>query len=156
MNADDPRILAAAARRPWYRLLYAQVLVAIVLGVVLGDLAPGTGAAMKPLGDAFVNLIRMMIAPIIFCTIVHGIAAMGDLRKVGRVGLKALLYFEVVSTLALLIGVVVGDGLSHAVGVADDGEDGISVELLQGRDGADVFVRGDQHRERDPEQRQGE
>jgi aerobic C4-dicarboxylate transport protein len=109
MNADDPRILAAAARRPWYKLLYVQVLVAIVLGVILGDLAPGTGAAMKPLGDAFVGLIRMMIAPIIFCTVVHGIATMGDLKRVGRVGIKALAYFEVVSTVALALGLLMAD-----------------------------------------------
>ncbi len=109
MNADDPRILAAAARRPWYKLLYVQVLIAIVLGVVLGDVAPATGAAMKPLGDAFVNLIRMMIAPIIYCTVVHGIATMGDLKRVGRVGIKALFYFEVVSTVALAFGMVMAE-----------------------------------------------
>jgi len=88
MNADDPRLLTAAARRPWYRLLYVQVLIAIVIGVLLGTFAPDTGAAMKPLGDAFVNLIRMMIAPVIFCTVVHGIATMGDLGRVGRVGIQ--------------------------------------------------------------------
>ena len=109
MNADDPRILAAAARRPWYKLLYVQVLIAIVLGVILGDVAPATGAAMKPLGDAFVNLIRMMIAPIIYCTVVHGIATMGDLKRVGRVGIKALVYFEVVSTVALAVGLIMAE-----------------------------------------------
>ena len=109
MNADDPRILAAAARRPWYKLLYVQVLIAIVLGVVLGDLDPGLAVAMKPLGDAFVSLIRMMIAPIIFCTVVHGIATMGDLKRVGRVGIKALVYFEVVSTVALAVGLIMAE-----------------------------------------------
>lgn len=93
---------------PWYGLLYVQVLVAIAAGVALGHAYPGAGAAMKPLGDAFIQLIKMMIAPVIFCTVVHGIASMSDLRSVGRVGLKALVYFEVVSTLALAIGLVVG------------------------------------------------
>ena len=95
-------------RRPWYAVLYIQVLIAIALGVLVGVLAPRTGVALKPLGDAFIALIRMMIAPVIFCTVVHGIASMSDLGKVGRVGLKALLYFEGVSTLALGIGLVVG------------------------------------------------
>ena len=90
MNAEDPRLIAAAPRRPWYKLLYVQVLIAIAFGVVLGTVAPQTGAAMKPFGDAFVNLIRMMIAPVIFCTVVHGIATMGDLGRGGRVGIKAL------------------------------------------------------------------
>ncbi|MGI4769656.1 MAG: dicarboxylate/amino acid:cation symporter [Janthinobacterium lividum] len=116
MNADDPRILAAAARRPWYRLLYVQVLIAIVLGVILGDVAPQTGAAMKPLGDAFVNLIRMMIAPVIYCTVVHGIATMGDLKRVGRVGVKALVYFEVVSTVALVVGLVMAEIVQPGAG----------------------------------------
>jgi aerobic C4-dicarboxylate transport protein len=99
----------APPRAPWYRILYVQVIVAIVVGALLGWLYPGAGAAMKPLGDGFVALIRMMIAPVIFCTVVHGIGAMGDLRKVGRVGLKTLVYFEVVSTFALAIGLIVGD-----------------------------------------------
>ena len=116
MNADDPRILAAAASRPWYRLLYVQVLIAIVLGVILGALAPQTGAAMKPLGDAFVGLIRMMIAPIIYCTVVHGIATMGDLKRVGRVGIKALFYFEVVSTVALAFGLVMAEIVQPGAG----------------------------------------
>ena len=116
MNADDPRILSASARRPWYRLLYVQVLIAIVIGAVLGTVAPGTGAAMKPLGDAFVNLIKMMIAPVIFCTVVHGIATMGDLKRVGRVGIKAIVYFEVVSTLALAIGMIVAEVVRPGAG----------------------------------------
>jgi aerobic C4-dicarboxylate transport protein len=96
-------------RRPWYSILYVQVLIAIAIGVALGHYFPKTGTAMKPLGDAFIALIKMMIAPVIFCTVVHGIASMSDLRKVGRVGLKALLYFEIVSTVALAIGLVVGE-----------------------------------------------
>src|SRR5258707_9767796 len=98
-----------SARRPWYAVLYVQVLVAIAIGVLLGHFFPKTGTAMKPLGDAFIALIKMMIAPVIFCTVVHGIASMSDLKKVGRVGLKALLYFEIVSTAALVIGLLVGE-----------------------------------------------
>src|SRR3954447_17155148 len=93
-----------AHRGPFFTHLYFQVLLAIAAGVLLGHFAPATGAAMKPLGDAFVKLIRMLIAPIIFTTVVVGIARMGDLKEVGRVGLKALVYFEVVSTVALVIG----------------------------------------------------
>src|SRR6266446_1199138 len=96
-------------RRPWYTVLYLQVLIAIALGILLGHFYPETGTKLKPLGDAFINLIKMMIAPVIFCTVVHGIASMSDLKKVGRVGLKALLYFELVSTVALVIGLIVGE-----------------------------------------------
>ncbi|WP_368045404.1 dicarboxylate/amino acid:cation symporter [Pseudoroseomonas cervicalis] len=93
--------------RRWLGLLYVQVLIAIVLGVALGALYPATGAALKPLGDAFVKLIKVVIAPVVFCTVVHGIASVRDASKVGRVGLKAILYFEVVSTFALAIGLIV-------------------------------------------------
>ncbi|HEY6871882.1 MAG TPA: dicarboxylate/amino acid:cation symporter [Geobacteraceae bacterium] len=93
--------------KKFYQHLYFQVLVAISIGVLLGYLAPETGAAMKPLGEGFIKLIKMIIAPIIFCTVVSGIAGMEDMKKVGRVGAKALLYFEVVSTLALIIGLVI-------------------------------------------------
>jgi aerobic C4-dicarboxylate transport protein len=96
-------------RRPWYTLLYAQVLIAIAIGIALGHFYPDAGKEMKPLGDGFIALIRMMIAPVIFCTIVHGIASVQDLSKVGRVGVKTLLYFEVVSTAALAIGLIVGE-----------------------------------------------
>jgi aerobic C4-dicarboxylate transport protein len=91
----------------FFRSLYFQVLVGIVVGVALGAVYPNLGAQMKPLGDAFVKLIKMLIAPIIFLTVVTGIAGIGDLKKLGRVGLKALIYFEVVSTLALVIGLIV-------------------------------------------------
>jgi aerobic C4-dicarboxylate transport protein len=101
--------MTKSEHRPWYSILYVQVIVAILLGVVVGYYYPSTGVALKPLGDAFIALIRMMIAPVIFCTVVHGIASMSDLRKVGRVGAKALLYFEVVSTIALAIGLLVGE-----------------------------------------------
>src|SRR5271169_3279492 len=100
---------APAAHHPWYTILYVQVLIAIALGILLGHFFPNIAIPMKPLGDGFIALIRMMIAPVIFCTIVHGIASMRDLTKVGRVGLKTLVYFEVVSTVALAIGLVVGE-----------------------------------------------
>ncbi|HEX4597248.1 MAG TPA: cation:dicarboxylase symporter family transporter, partial [Burkholderiaceae bacterium] len=106
--------------RRWYAILYVQVLIAIALGVVLGYLYPRTGTALKPLGDAFIALIRMMIAPVIFCTVVHGIASMSNLAKVSRVGLKALIYFEVVSTAALAIGLVVGEIVKPGQGFGID------------------------------------
>lgn len=103
-------------RQPWYRILYIQVLVAIVLGVALGYFYPDAGKALKPLGDGFIALIKMMIAPAIFCTVVHGIASIGDMRKVGRIGGKTLLYFETVSTVALLIGLLVAELLHPGAG----------------------------------------
>jgi aerobic C4-dicarboxylate transport protein len=108
MDAAMPARLPAAPR-PWYTILYLQVLIAIAAGVVLGYFYPDAAKAMKPLGDGFIALIRMMIAPVIFCTVVHGIASMGDLGKVGRIGLKTLLYFEAVSTFALALGLIVGE-----------------------------------------------
>ena len=101
-------VRAAARHRPWYKILYVQVLVAIALGVAVGRFYPHLGKELKPLGDGFIALIKMMIAPVIFCTVVHGISSMGDLKRVGRVGLKALIYFEVVSTIALAVGLIVG------------------------------------------------
>ncbi len=95
-------------QRPhWYARLYVQVLIAIALGIFIGRFSPQTGIALKPLGDAFVGLIRMMIAPVIFCVIVLGIASMSDLRQFGRAGVKTLVYFEVVSTAALATGIAV-------------------------------------------------
>ena len=90
----------ARSARPWYRILYVQVLIAILLGVVVGWLWPqvATNDWVKALGDGFIKLIRMVIAPIIFCTVVSGISHIQDARKVGRVGVKALVYFEIVST----------------------------------------------------------
>jgi len=107
-------------------VLYIQVLIAIAIGIGLGHYYPSLGVQMKPLGDSFIALIRMMIAPVIFCTVVHGIASMSDLTRVGRVGLKTLVYFEVVSTAALLIGLAVGEifhpgsGFSSAIPTAVD------------------------------------
>ncbi|ABF11165.1 MULTISPECIES: dicarboxylate/amino acid:cation symporter [Cupriavidus] len=94
-------------RKPLYRSLYFQVIVAIISGVVLGHYYPTAGEAMKPLGDGFIKLIKMIIAPIIFCTVVVGIAGMEDMKKVGKTGGLALLYFEVVSSIALLLGLLI-------------------------------------------------
>ena len=91
----------------YLRLLYVQVLFAIVIGALIGHFAPEAGVALKPLGDVFIRLIRMLIAPIIFCTVVLGIAGMDNLRSVGRTGLYALGYFEIVTTLALILGLLV-------------------------------------------------
>jgi len=113
-------VVAAAPRRPWYTILYVQVLIAIALGVAIGYFDPDLGKQLKPLGDGFIALIKMMIAPVIFCTIVHGIASMGDLKKVGRVGVKTLFYFEAVSTIALVVGLLVGKLLEPGAGLSID------------------------------------
>ena len=125
----------ASRRKPWYRILYVQVLIAVLLGIIAGHywvtigellhrkgilgaatIWPGVETVFKPLGEGFIKLVKMMIGPIIFCTVVHGIASMGDLKKLGRVGLKSLFYFEVVSTLALIIGLVVVNVLKPGAG----------------------------------------
>jgi aerobic C4-dicarboxylate transport protein len=103
-----------------YQQLYFQVLAAILIGILLGYFYPETGVAMKPLGDGFIKLIKMIIAPIIFCAVGTGIAGMQELDKVGRVGIKALLYFEVVSTLALVIGLVVVHVIQPGAGMNVD------------------------------------
>lgn len=110
MTTDIP------SRKPWYSVLYVQVLIAVALGILLGHFFPDKAKALEPLGKGFINLIKMMIAPIIFCTVVHGIASIGDLKKLGRVGFKTLLYFEIVSTLALIIGLVVVNTLKPGEG----------------------------------------
>lgn len=108
-----------ASTRP-YRSLYVQVLIAIAVGVLLGHFAPQAGEAMKPLGDGFIKLIKMLIAPIIFCTVALGIAGMEDMKKVGKTGGLALLYFEVVSTLALIIGLIVVNAVRPGAGMNVD------------------------------------
>ena len=118
--ATESAKLTAAPARPFYAHLYVQVLTAIALGIWLGHFYPATGEAMKPLGDGFIKLIKMIIAPIIFVTVVHGIAAMSDMKKVGRVGLKALIYFEIVTTLALAIGLIVANLIQPGSGMNID------------------------------------
>ncbi len=113
---------ASTSRNPWYRVLYIQVIIAVALGVAIGIFWPSVGESLKPLGDGFIKLVKMMIAPIIFCTVVHGIASVGDLRKLGRVGIKSLIYFEIVSTLALVIGLIVVNVLQPGVGITPAGE----------------------------------
>jgi aerobic C4-dicarboxylate transport protein len=114
-----------AQKRPIYKSLYAQVVTAVIIGVLLGHFYPQLGADMKPLGDGFIKLIKMIIAPIIFCTVVIGIAGMEDMKKVGKTGGLALLYFEVVSTLALVVGLVIinlvepGTGMNVNVATLD-------------------------------------
>ena len=103
-------------KKPFYKILYVQVLFAIAVGVLLGVFHPELGTKMKPLGDGFIKLIKMIIAPVIFCTVVAGIAGMQDMKKIGRVGGKALLYFEVVSTFALAIGLVVANVVKPGAG----------------------------------------
>lgn len=116
--------LASAAhppkKLPWYRILYVQVLIAIALGIALGYFWPENGAAMKPLGDGFIKLVKMIIAPVIFLTVVTGIASMSNLRTVGRVVAKAMIYFLTFSTLALIIGMVVANVLQPGAGMHID------------------------------------
>src|ERR1700755_2828756 len=103
---------APIARKPLYTSLFVQVLVALLLGIVLGMAVPDFAIGLKIFSDAFLKLISMVVAPIVFCVVVHGIAGAGDLKKVGRVGVKALIYFEVMTTIALVIGLL----LAYAFG----------------------------------------
>jgi aerobic C4-dicarboxylate transport protein len=104
----------------FYKSLYAQVILAILLGIIIGFFYPEFATRLKPLGDGFIKLVKMMIAPVIFCTIVSGIAGMQDVKKVGRVGIKAIIYFEVITTLALIIGLIVINILKPGVGMNID------------------------------------
>jgi len=117
-SVATPRVPATNPKKPWYKILYVQVLLAIVLGAVLGWLFPefGKNDWVRSLGDGFVKLIRMVIAPIIFCTMVSGIAHISEVKKVGRVAVKALVYFEIVSTFALAIGLIVANVLQPGAG----------------------------------------
>src|SRR6266566_8006649 len=112
--------MASPPRKPLYTSLYIQVLVGIALGIVVGFVSPERAAAMKPLGDGFIKLVKMLIAPIVFTTVVVGIAHMGAMKDVGRIGLRTLIYFEVVSTASLLIGLVVVTLLQPGAGIGFD------------------------------------
>jgi aerobic C4-dicarboxylate transport protein len=112
--------LPASAAMKWLKILYVQVLIGIVLGVLVGLFYPETGTALKPLAEIFIKAIKMLIAPIIFCTVVSGIASMGDLKRVGRVGLTALIYFEVLTTLALVIGLLVANIAEPGAGMQSE------------------------------------
>ena len=120
-------------RQKWYKILYVQVLIAIILGVLLGYFAPDVGEAMKPLGDAFIKLVKMIIAPVIFLTVVTGIAGMSNMKQVGRVAGKAMIYFLTFSTLALIIGMVVANVLEPGAGLNID-----PATLAAGKDAAKV------------------
>src|SRR5207237_9149650 len=120
-QANPPAVPAQGKRiKPWYVQLWFQVLVAMVVGIALGHLYPDAGAKMQPLGYAFSKAIRVLIAPIIFCTVVHGISSMANMAKVGRVALKALIYFEVLTTIALIIGLVAVNIFHPGVGMNVD------------------------------------
>jgi aerobic C4-dicarboxylate transport protein len=108
------------ATQTWYRQLWVQVLLAMAIGVLLGIFRPGLGTKMQPLGDAFIKAIRMLIGPIVFCTVVHGIARMSDLARVGRVAIKAIVYFEVLTTIALIIGLAAVNLLQPGKGMNVD------------------------------------
>ena len=111
MTSHASTTIDVSQEKPWYKVLYVQVLIAIVLGALFGWLEPilATNDWVKAMGDGFIKLIKMVIAPIIFCTVVSGISHIQDARKVGRIGIKALIYFEVVSTFALVIGLAIGN-----------------------------------------------
>jgi len=114
--------ISVAPRKRWYSSLFVQLLVAIVGGIAVGWLWPAFGADLKPLADGFIKLIKMLIAPIIFCTVVIGIAHVGDLKSVGRIGVKALIYFEVVTTFALLFGLIIGNVVKPGSGFNIDAQ----------------------------------
>ena len=120
MAAMAREVTTGVPKKPLYTSLYFQVICAIVIGVLLGHFFPATGEAMKPLGDGFIKLIKMIIAPIIFCTVVVGIAGMEDMKKVGKTGGYALLYFEAVSTIALIVGLVIVNTLQPGAGMNVD------------------------------------
>jgi len=114
---NDSAVGRPSATTPWYGRLYIQVLVGIALGAAIGYFWPDAGIALKPLGDALIKMIKMAIAPIVFLTVVHGIASLGDMRKAGRIGLKTLIYFEAATTIALIFGLIVINLTQPGVGM---------------------------------------
>ena len=137
---------ATKAKQPWYKILYVQVLIAILIGGLLGSFAPqiATNEWIKALGDGFIKLIKMVIAPIIFCTVVSGISHIDDARKVGRVGIKALVYFEIVSSFALILGLVMGNlfQVGHGIANKPDGAAAVAgfVKQAEGQKTVDFFL----------------
>lgn len=113
-------VKAPAKTRPWYAQLWVQVIAAMIIGILVGHFYPQFGTKMQPLGDAFIKAIRMLIAPIIFCTVVHGIAKMADMARVGRVAIKSLIYFEIITTIALIIGLLMVNLWKPGVGMNVD------------------------------------
>jgi aerobic C4-dicarboxylate transport protein len=118
--ASLPEAPPAPRRSPLYKSLFAQVIVALAAGIVIGIAMPGPAQALKPLGDGFIKLIQMLIAPIVFCVVVSGFASAGDIRKVGRVGLKAVVYFEVMTSIALILGLVMAYAITPGAGMNID------------------------------------
>jgi aerobic C4-dicarboxylate transport protein len=119
LNTDVP-LTAPAMPLPWWRQLYIQVLIAIVIGIALGHFYPDIGQQLKPLADGFIKLVKMIIAPVIFLTVVLGIAKMGDIKKVGKIGLKSIIYFEVLTTIALILGLFVANVFAPGAGMHID------------------------------------
>ena len=113
MTADILPMTVGKKSSPLYKSLFVQVLVALLVGIVLGMYAPAFSVQLKVLSDGFLKLISMIVAPIVFCVVVHGIAGAGDLKKVGRVGVKALIYFEVMTTIALALGLILAGTLGN-------------------------------------------
>ncbi|WP_205879208.1 C4-dicarboxylate transporter DctA [Mycolicibacterium obuense] len=120
IEPPQSEMVRLATKPPWYTSLFIQLLLAIVAGILVGWLWPDIGGSLKPLADGFIKLIKMLIAPIIFCTVVLGIAHVGDLKSVGRIGVKALIYFEAVTTFALIFGLVVGNIVKPGSGFSID------------------------------------
>ena len=133
LQIDTTPLVEPPKKQKWYKILYIQVLIAIVLGILLGYFAPQVGEAMKPLGDAFIKLVKMIIAPVIFLTVVTGIAGMSNMKRVGRVAGKAMIYFLTFSTLALIIGMIVANVLQPGAGLNID-----PATLHAGKDAAKV------------------
>lgn len=136
VTADSAPGGALRAPTPWYRVLYVQVLIAIVLGVLVGALFPGlaTNEWIKAMGDGFIKLIKMVIAPIIFCTVVSGIAHIQEAKKVGRIAVKALIYFEIVSTFALALGLIVGNLVRPGAGFGGAAANADAIKQYVGSD----------------------
>src|SRR4029078_9131275 len=113
-------VTTARARRPLYKDLSLQILVAMLLGALVGHYWPQSADSLRPLGDLFIRLVRMIVAPIIFCTVVHGIASVGEAKRVGRVAIKTLIYFEIVTTIALMLGLLVVNTWAAGAGMKVD------------------------------------